>query len=263
METDANRNVLTRTEYEPYGLSNRPTLDGPGFTGHVQDAATGLTYMQQRYYDPVIGRFLSVDPVTAYSSPGANFNRYWYANSSPYRFYDPNGRFALDDNNDEPPPPPPPQPNETLIVNMDTVRVTATSPDAPSVQNMETITVKPTPLPEYTPSGIRALYSCHELGTCVPLDQVRRGDQWLVGGVAATAGAGALVAGCVAGGCAAIAGAAQSPAAQDMALRACVITGLCTGNHPDQWVNDVQRVQRIGEAATRAGQQGMKALPWP
>jgi len=92
VETDANRNVLTRTEYEPYGLSNRPTLDGPGYTGHVQDAATGLTYMQQRYYDPVIGRFLSVDPVTAYSDPVRFFNRYRYASNNPYSFTDPDGR---------------------------------------------------------------------------------------------------------------------------------------------------------------------------
>jgi RHS repeat-associated protein len=90
--------VLQRSEYEPYGqLTNRALTDGPGYTGHVQDAATGLTYMQQRYYDPLIGRFLSVDPVTAYSSPGANFNRYWYANNSPYRFTDPDGRIGRDD----------------------------------------------------------------------------------------------------------------------------------------------------------------------
>ncbi|MGN6223262.1 RHS repeat-associated core domain-containing protein [Pseudoxanthomonas sp.] len=91
--TDAAGVVIERSEYEPYGqLVNRPLTDGPGFTGHVQDAATGLTYMQQRYYDPTIGRFLSVDPVTAYSSPGANFNRYWYANNNPYKFVDPDGR---------------------------------------------------------------------------------------------------------------------------------------------------------------------------
>lgn len=47
----------------------------------------------QRYYDPGIGLFLSVDPVTAYSKPGANFNRYWYANNNPYRFTDPDGRL--------------------------------------------------------------------------------------------------------------------------------------------------------------------------
>lgn len=77
--TDASGNLIETSEYEPYGkLLNRPLTDGPGFTGHVQDAATGLTYMQQRYYDPQIGRFLSVDPVTANAKPGQNFNRYWY-----------------------------------------------------------------------------------------------------------------------------------------------------------------------------------------
>lgn len=91
--TNASRVVIERSEYEPYGkLLNRPLTDGPGFTGHVQDAATGMTYMQQRYYDPAVGRFLSVDPVAADPSNGANFNRYQYANSNPYKFKDPDGR---------------------------------------------------------------------------------------------------------------------------------------------------------------------------
>lgn len=68
----------------------------------MMDAASGLTYMQQRYYDPGIGRFLSVDPVTAYSNPVGAFNRYWYANNNPYKFIDPDGRanrnlFGSDD----------------------------------------------------------------------------------------------------------------------------------------------------------------------
>lgn len=88
--------VIARREYEPYGRQLQPeTLsDGPGYTGHVMDAATGLTYMQQRYYDPGIGRFLSVDPVTADGSSGTNFNRYWYANNNPYTLSDPDGRRA-------------------------------------------------------------------------------------------------------------------------------------------------------------------------
>ncbi|HEY0506356.1 MAG TPA: RHS repeat-associated core domain-containing protein [Lysobacter sp.] len=93
--TDGDRNVLERGEYAPFGtLLNRSISDGPGYTGHVMDAATGLTYMQQRYYDPAIGRFLSVDPVTANSGTGVNFNRYWYANNNPYKFTDPDGRWG-------------------------------------------------------------------------------------------------------------------------------------------------------------------------
>ncbi|WP_189644710.1 RHS repeat-associated core domain-containing protein [Luteimonas gilva] len=92
-ETNAAGAVIQRSEYDPYGrLNNRPLTNGPGYTGHYQDAATGLTYMQQRYYDPTIGRFLSMDPVTADANTGGNFNRYWYANNNPYRFIDPDGR---------------------------------------------------------------------------------------------------------------------------------------------------------------------------
>ncbi|WP_267105513.1 RHS repeat-associated core domain-containing protein [Xanthomonas sacchari] len=95
--TDASGNLIETSEYEPYGkLLNRPVTDGPGFTGHVQDAATGLTYMQQRYYDPNLGRFLSVDPVAVNSASGANFSRYWYANDNPYRFLDPDGRETIE-----------------------------------------------------------------------------------------------------------------------------------------------------------------------
>lgn len=107
VHTDALGSVVTMTdadgavveghrEYEAYGQQLTPAVqDGPGYTGHVQDAATGLVYMQQRYYDPGIGRFLSVDPVTAYNQPLVAFNRYRYANNNPYKFTDPDGRFGL------------------------------------------------------------------------------------------------------------------------------------------------------------------------
>ena len=85
--------VIERNDYEPYGaVIGKPNYQGIGYTGHVQDAATGLTYMQQRYYDPQVGLFLSADPVTAYSKPVGQFHRYRYANNSPYNFIDPDGR---------------------------------------------------------------------------------------------------------------------------------------------------------------------------
>ena len=96
VETDAGRNVIKRNVFSPWGEAWGTTVvDGTGYTGHVMDAGTGLTYMKQRYYDPVLGRFLSIDPVATDSKTGGNFNRYWYAADNPYRFTDPDGRLAM------------------------------------------------------------------------------------------------------------------------------------------------------------------------
>ncbi len=96
-KTDQSGNVIERIDYEPYGaLVGGQVKDGPGHTGHVSDAATGLCYMQQRYMDPQLGVFLSVDPVMAYQKPVDQFNRYRYANGNPYKFTDPDGRQAAE-----------------------------------------------------------------------------------------------------------------------------------------------------------------------
>ncbi len=92
-KTNGSGQLLSRTRYEPYGATasgTNPT--GVGYTGHMNDADTGLVYMQQRYYDPVAGRFLSVDPVTTDADSGAHFGRYHYANNNPYLYTDPDGR---------------------------------------------------------------------------------------------------------------------------------------------------------------------------
>ena len=102
--TNAAGTVIERNDYEPYGaVIGKPAYSGIGYTGHVMDGGTGLTYMQQRYYDPVLGRFLSSDAVTAYSNPADAFNRYWYAFNSPYRFTDPDGRSPAEDDPDRQP----------------------------------------------------------------------------------------------------------------------------------------------------------------
>ena len=91
--TNAAKLVTTQTQYEPYGGTAAGIVPtGIGFTGHVNDADTGLVYMQQRYYDPVAGRFLSVDPITTDAKRGGHFNRYTYANNNPYKYIDPDGQ---------------------------------------------------------------------------------------------------------------------------------------------------------------------------
>jgi RHS repeat-associated protein len=91
--TNASGQVIERMDYEPWGvIIGKPNHNGIGYTGHVMDGATGLTYMQQRYYDQSVGRFISVDPVTAYDGNIRHFNRYLYAYGNPYLYSDPDGR---------------------------------------------------------------------------------------------------------------------------------------------------------------------------
>jgi len=49
--------------------------------------------MQARYYDPVIGRFYSNDPVGYVArNPVHSFNRYSYVSNNPYKYVDLDGR---------------------------------------------------------------------------------------------------------------------------------------------------------------------------
>jgi RHS repeat-associated protein len=98
-EADASGNIIATFDYAPYGSRAMGTApDGPGYTGHVNDPELGLVYMQARYYDPVVGRFLSTDPVSPAASNPFNFNRFTYANNNPIANIDPNGRDCTSTN---------------------------------------------------------------------------------------------------------------------------------------------------------------------
>jgi RHS repeat-associated protein len=92
-EADANGNITATFDYKPYGgqaMGTPPT--GPGYTGHVNDPDSGLVYIQARYYDPSIGRFLSRDP----AGQKAGFNDYAYVVNNPVNKIDPTGMFQCD-----------------------------------------------------------------------------------------------------------------------------------------------------------------------
>jgi len=80
--------------YRPYGERETSSVTASsdiGYSAKVEDAETGLTYVNARYYDSRMGRFISVDPVDFVSAGPAFFNRYVYAYNNPYAYVDPTG----------------------------------------------------------------------------------------------------------------------------------------------------------------------------
>ncbi len=69
-----------------------------GFTNHEQTDASGLIYMQARFYAPWFGRFLSPDPKYAEHFEGTQgWNIYSYCENNPAMRWDPDGMDWVDD----------------------------------------------------------------------------------------------------------------------------------------------------------------------
>ena len=64
------------------------------YTGQEEDAETGLYYYGARYYDPLIGRFISADTIVPAPGDPQSLNRYSYVSNNPLRYKDPSGRAA-------------------------------------------------------------------------------------------------------------------------------------------------------------------------
>jgi len=63
--TDAAGNAVCSYRYDSFGRTQpcQNLVNPYGFAGREYDAESGLYYMRARYYDPVVGRFLSADPL--------------------------------------------------------------------------------------------------------------------------------------------------------------------------------------------------------
>jgi len=100
---DAGGQVVARHRYHPFGENQAqagvPTADY-SYTGKELDSAIGLYYYGARYYDPVVGRFISVDPLY-FEQPEKELadpqmlNLYAYARNNPVQNVDPDGRDVV------------------------------------------------------------------------------------------------------------------------------------------------------------------------
>ncbi len=96
--------TFVRQAWEPFGAVNDAWTDPPagletrlGFTGHLDDAGTGLINMQGRIYDPLVGRFLTPDPVVQAPYWSQGHNQYSYVYNDPVNLVDPSGFSARRD----------------------------------------------------------------------------------------------------------------------------------------------------------------------
>jgi RHS repeat-associated protein len=87
---DASGGLAKRYVYEPWGTieSELGTVaSSQRFGAREYDAETGFYYVRARYYDPVLGRFLSEDPIGL----DGGINPYAYAANNPVNMTDPSG----------------------------------------------------------------------------------------------------------------------------------------------------------------------------
>ena len=82
--------------YQPFGQVQTHTGTSDvayKYTGQERDASTGLYFYQARYYDPVLGRFLSPDSYVQNPLDPQTLNRYAYVRNNPLKYTDPSGHF--------------------------------------------------------------------------------------------------------------------------------------------------------------------------
>jgi RHS repeat-associated protein len=93
--TDAVGNVANTRTYDSFGkLLNEsdPTVSFRyGYTGREEDKESGLDYYRARYYDPNVGRFISVDPI---GFEAGDTNLYRYVGNNSTNATDPSGEWA-------------------------------------------------------------------------------------------------------------------------------------------------------------------------
>ncbi|MDQ3898832.1 MAG: FG-GAP-like repeat-containing protein [Actinomycetota bacterium] len=101
IQLDADGKVVTSLAYRPFGevwAAEGPDTVAQKFTGKDYDADLGLYYFGARWYDPVLGRFLTADSrLGAALTARDSLNRYAYGIGDPINNFDPSGHDIFGD----------------------------------------------------------------------------------------------------------------------------------------------------------------------
>ena len=99
---DGSRNVVASYSYDPWGkiISSSGTLANVNplrYRGYYYDSETGFYYLQSRYYDPAIGRFINADSYASTDMVGLlSTNMFSYCENNPVMRVDPTGELFWD-----------------------------------------------------------------------------------------------------------------------------------------------------------------------
>ena len=105
--TDSNGNIEETLDYYPFGSirldeKSDSYSESRKFSGHEFDVDSGLSYMDARYYNSDLGRFISQDPayleldrLEVQLIDPQSWNSYAYARNNPLINIDPNGEFSV------------------------------------------------------------------------------------------------------------------------------------------------------------------------
>lgn len=102
--TDEDGVMVELLDYNPYGTERSSWGSGDSgvaasqktYIGEYSDSETNLSYLNARYYDPTIGRFLSQDPWFGDLTNPQSLNKYSYTENNPVKFTDSSGLFRQD-----------------------------------------------------------------------------------------------------------------------------------------------------------------------
>ena len=101
---DKQGNVVVKYLYDAYGniidSTNQLSFDlaklNPfRYRGYYYDEETGWYYLNSRYYNPEIGRFINADGLLGPQGVILGHNMYAYTQNNPVMYYDPDGEFPV------------------------------------------------------------------------------------------------------------------------------------------------------------------------
>ena len=95
---DSSGNEVAAYDYDPYGKVITSTGELAGinslrYRGYYYDSETGFYYLQSRYYDPEICRFINADSYASTGQGLLGYNMFAYCQNNPIAFADYNGEW--------------------------------------------------------------------------------------------------------------------------------------------------------------------------